>query len=68
MKVNPTITIVFGEVVFIDKFLGNVGKFDSGVIWAVGMSFEVKIGYVKAGKLGAWTQQDTVEHHIDKLK
>ena len=67
-KVNPTIMNMFGEVLFIDKVLGNVGKFGSGVLWAVERVFEVKIEDVKAGKLGAWARQDTVEYQLDKFQ
>ena len=67
-EVNPTITNVFGEDVFINKFLGNVGEFDSDVLWAVERIFEVKIGDVEAGKLGAWERQDTVEYQIEKFQ
>ena len=62
---NPTNTNVFGEVVFISKVLGNVHKFGSDVLWAVEISFKVKIGDVKAGKLGVWARQETVEYQID---
>ena len=67
-EVNPTITTVFGEVVFIDKVLGNVNEFDSDVLRAVKRSFKVKIGYVEAGKPGAWSQQDTVEYQIENFQ
>ena len=49
-KVDPPTVGEVGQVVFIDKFLRDVGKFDSDIFRAVKGRAEIEVFYVKAGK------------------
>ena len=50
LKVYPTIMSVIGEIIFIDKFLRDVSKFDSHIFRSIHRSHEVEVLYVKACK------------------
>ena len=41
LEVDPTVTGVFKEVVFLCEFVGDVSEFDSDALWAVERGVEV---------------------------
>ena len=57
-----------GEIVFVDEFLRSVREFDSDIFWAVKRSAQIKIGNIKAGKLGTGTRENTVDNSLDEFK
>ena len=50
LKVYPTIVSVVGEIIFIDKFLRDVRKFDAHIFWAIHRGHEVEVFDIKTCK------------------
>ena len=61
LEVNPVAVRKSGEVIFITKFLRDVGKFDPDIFWLVKRRAEVEVFHVKAGKACIWRGDDTVD-------
>ena len=61
LKVDPSNVSKSGEVIFINKFLRDVGKFDSDIFWLVERCAKVEVFDVKAGKAGIWCGYDAVD-------
>ncbi len=60
-KVDPPTVGEAGQVIFIDEFLRDVGKFDSDIFWAVEGRGKIEVFYVEAGEACIWCGDDTVD-------
>ena len=68
LEIDPTVTGLFDEVVFLCKFVGDVAEFDSDVLGAVNRGVEVEVVYVEGGKLGAGMREDAVKDEFGEFK
>ena len=68
VKIYPSVAGVLGEVIFIGKLLGDVGKFDFDVLWAVKWGTEAKCFYIEGSVFGALSGEDAVEKDVEKLQ
>ncbi len=67
-KVNPSVMIEAGEIVFVDKSLRYASSFDFNEFRSVEWSPEVEVGYVKARKAGMGGGKHAVELEFDQFK
>ena len=63
-EVNPPTVCEACEVVFVDEFLRDVGKFDSDIFWSVERCAKVEVFDVEAGKAGVWRGDDAVNEQF----
>ena len=61
LEVNPVAVCKSGEVIFINEFLRDVGKFDPDVFRSAKRRAEVEVFYVEAGKACIWHGDDAVD-------
>ncbi len=67
-KVDPTITILTGEIVFFNELCRYVQDLDADVFWVRHGSVEVEVLQVDQAKLCPFLRQDTVEKKFDQFK
>jgi len=68
LEVHPTIVLKLAEIIFIDKFGGDVLKLDTYVLRAVKWCAEIEIGDIKAGKTCIRSGENIVELDLNKVK
>ena len=67
-EIGPSIPNFGGEVIFLDEFVGDVGKFDTNIFEAIKRRAQLEILDVEASKFGASTGQDTIENKLGKFE
>ena len=56
------------QVIFVNEFLWDVGKFDSDIFRVVKGRAEVEVFYIKAGEACIWCGDDTVDEEFGQLE
>ena len=66
-EIDPSIAVFFSEVVFLYKFIRNIGEADVRIFVAVEMVFQVEVADVKTGKACITARDDAVEDKFFKF-
>ena len=67
-ETDPSITGFVGEVLFLEKFIRNIGKADARIFVAVKRGVQVEVADVKTGGACITARDDTVEDKFFKFK
>ncbi len=66
-EVDPGVAGNFVELVLINEFLGDVRKFDAGVLWLVKRGVQIEVLEVHGCKPGITLGENTVDEQFDKF-
>ncbi len=67
LEVDPRVLGKLIELVFVNEFLGDVGKLDADVLWRVQRAVKIEVLEVHGGKPGITLGENTVEEQLDKF-
>ena len=67
-EIDPSVSDLGGEIVFVDELIGDVGKFDTNIFEAIKRRAQIEILDAKASKFGTPTGQDTIENKLGKFE
>jgi hypothetical protein len=68
LKVDPTIMHVVGEIIFVDKFLRDVGELDSHIFGTVHWCHQVEIGNVEACKFRISSREHAIDDELNQIQ
>ena len=67
-EIDPAITGFVGDVLFMEKFIKNIGKADERIFVAAERGVQVEVSDVKTGKACITKRDETVENEFGKFK
>ena len=67
-EIDPTISEIFKEIIFVDKVLRDVGELDAEIFRAVERGLEIEVVNVKRDKLGAFSREDAIYDKLEEIQ